>query len=188
LRHELAAKGPLPLSRTSEILRGICSAVEAAHQRSIVHRDLKPENVFLTEQQGGGIVPKVLDFGIAALIDPNESTVTLGGATGAGQMVGTPGYIAPERLYGQRGGEAGDIWSIAVIAYEMVTGRHAFAGPDHCFTPITEYIPNAPAEWQNFFARALADQPQERPHSPQILLSEFLATFRMAGDAALPHL
>jgi eukaryotic-like serine/threonine-protein kinase len=188
LRHELTVKGPLRLSRTSEILRGVCSAVEAAHQRSIVHRDLKPENVFLTEQQGGGIVPKVLDFGIAALIDPNESTVTLGGATGAGQMVGTPGYIAPERLHGQRGGEAGDIWCIAVIAYEMLTGRHAFAGPDRRFTPITEFIPNAPAEWQNFFVRALADQPQERPHSPQILLSEFLAAFRMAGNAALPPL
>jgi hypothetical protein len=187
LRRELAAKGPLPLSRISEILRGVCSAVGAAHQRSIVHRDLKPENVLLTEQQGG-IVPKVLDFGIAALIDPNESTVTLGAATGTGQLVGTPGYIAPERLHGQRGGEAGDIWCIALIAYEMLTGRHPFAGPDHCFTPITEYIPDAPVQWQNFFVRALADQPEERPHSPQILLSEFLATFRMEGDAALPHL
>jgi eukaryotic-like serine/threonine-protein kinase len=187
LRHELSAKGALQISRISEILQGVCSAVEAAHQRSIVHRDLKPENVFLTEQQVG-IIPKVLDFGLAALIDPNESTVTLGGATGAGQLVGTPGYIAPERLHGQRGGEAGDIWCIGVIAYEMLTGRHAFAGPDRCFTPIPEHIPNAPAEWQNFFVRALADQPQERPHSPLILLSEFLAAFRMAGDATLPHL
>lgn len=186
LRQELAAKGPLRLSRISEILRGICSAVEAAHQRSIVHRDLKPENVFLTEQQGR-IVPKVLDFGIAALIDPNESTLTLAGATGAGELVGTPGYIAPERLHGQRGGEAGDIWCIAVIAYEMLTGRHAFAGADRRFTPIMEYIPNAPAEWQNFFVRALADQPEKRPHSPQILFSEFLATFKMAADAATPH-
>jgi serine/threonine-protein kinase len=184
LRQELAAKGPLELSRISEILRGICSAVEAAHQRSIVHRDLKPENVVLTEQQGE-VVPKVLDFGVAALIDPDESTLTAA-ATGAGELVGTPGYIAPERLHGQRGGEAGDIWCIAVIAYEMLTGRHAFAGGRR-FTPITEYIPNAPAEWQNFFVRALADQPEERPHSPQILFSEFLAAFRIAADAANPH-
>ena len=186
LRQELAAKGPLRLSRISEILRGICSAVEAAHQRSIVHRDLKPENVFLAEQQGG-IVPKVLDFGIAALIAPNETTLTLAGATGAGELVGTPGYIAPERLHGQRGGEAGDIWCIAVIAYEMLTGRHAFAGADHRLRPITEYIPNAPVDWQNFFIRALADQPEKRPHSPDILFSEFLAAFRMAADVTLPH-
>jgi eukaryotic-like serine/threonine-protein kinase len=186
LRQELATKGPYRLCRISEILRGICSAVETAHYRSIVHRDLKPENVFLAEQEGG-TVPKVLDFGLAALIDPNASTLTVVGATRAGALVGTPGYIAPERLHGQRGGEAGDIWCIAVIAYEMLTGRHAFAGDNRCFTPITEYIPNAPTEWQNFFVRALAEQPEERPHSPQILFSEFLAAFRIAADAALPH-
>jgi eukaryotic-like serine/threonine-protein kinase len=186
LRQELATKGPFRLCRISEILRGICSAVETAHYRSIVHRDLKPENVFLAEQEGG-TVPKVLDFGLAALIDPNASTLTVVGATRAGALVGTPGYIAPERLHGQRGGEAGDIWCIAVIAYEMLTGRHAFAGDNRCFTPITEYIPNAPTEWQNFFVRALAEQPEERPHSPQILFSEFLAAFRIAADAALPH-
>jgi tRNA A-37 threonylcarbamoyl transferase component Bud32 len=185
LRQELATKGPLGISRLSEILRGICSAVEAAHQRSIIHRDMKPENVFLAEQQSG-IVPKVLDFGLAALIDPNGSTLTIAGASRAGELVGTPGYIAPERLHGQRGGEEADIWCIAAIAYEMLTGRHAFAGANRCFTPITEYIPNAPGEWQNFFVRALADQPEERPHSPQILFSEFLAAFRMAADAA-PH-
>jgi eukaryotic-like serine/threonine-protein kinase len=186
LRQELAARGPLQLCLISEILRGICSAVEAAHKRSIVHRDLKPENVFLTEQQGGS-VPKVLDFGLAALIDPNASTLTVAGVTCAGALVGTPGYIAPERLHGRRGGEAGDIWCIAVIAYEMLTGRHAFAGVNRCFTPIAEYIPNAPAEWQNFFVRALADQPEDRPPSPQILFSEFLAAFRMGADAVLPH-
>jgi len=185
LRQELETKGPLRVSRIAEILRGICSAVDAAHQRSIVHRDLKPENVFLTEQQAG-IVAKVLDFGIAALIDPDETTLTLAGATHTGELVGTPGYIAPERLHGERAGEAGDIWCIAVIAYEMLTGRHAFAGSGPCLTPITEYIPNAPAEWQNFFTRALAHQPAERPHSPQILFSEFLAAFRMAADVALP--
>lgn len=184
LRQDLAANGPFELSRISEILRGICSAVEAAHQRSIVHRDLKPENVFLTEQQGG-IVPKVLDFGLAALIDPNGSTLTLAGASRPGELVGTPGYIAPERVHGQRGGEPADIWCIAVIVYEMLTGRHAFAQDNRCFTPITEYIPNAPAEWQNFFLRALADQPEERPHSPQILFSEFLVAFRIPADAAL---
>ena len=186
LREELAAKGPLRLSYISEILRGICSAVEAAHQRSILHRDLKPENVFLTEQQNE-IVPKVLDFGIAALIDPNESTMTLAGATRAGELLGTPGYIAPERLHGQRGGQASDIWCLAVIAYEMLTGKHAFAGADRRFTPITEYLPNAPAEWQNFFIRALADHPEERPHSPQILFSEFRAAFRVTADAELSH-
>jgi hypothetical protein len=77
---------------------------------------------------------------------------------------------------------SGDIWCIAVIAYAMLTGKHAFAGGRR-FALITEYMPNAPAEWQNFFVRALADQPEERPHSPQMLFSEFLAAFRMAADA-----
>jgi serine/threonine-protein kinase len=184
LSQELAAKGALPVPRISEILQGVCSAVEAAHRRSIVHRDLKPQNVFLA-QQAGGVVPKVLDFGLAALIDPDGTTLTLADATGAGGLAGTPGYIAPERLLGDRGKEASDIWTIGVIAYEMLTGRHPFAG--RRLTPVMEYIPNAPAAWQSFFVRVLADRPEERPPSAQVLFSEFLAVFHVAADAATPR-
>lgn len=184
LSQELAAKGPLPIAQISNILRGICYGVEAAHRRSIVHRDLKPHNVFLAEQEDG-IIPKVLDFGLAALIDPDGTTLTLADATGAGALVGTPGYIAPERLCGERGGEAGDIWAIGVIAYEMLTGRRPFAGGR--LTPVTEYVHNAPVAWQSFFARALADCPKDRPPSAQALFSEFTAVFRVAADVVTPH-
>jgi hypothetical protein len=184
LSQELATRGTLPVLQIVDILRGVCSAVEGAHRRSIVHRDLKPQNVFLAEQ-AGGVVPKVLDFGLAALIDPDGTTLTLADATGAGGVAGTPGYIAPERLLGQRGGEASDIWSIGVIAYEMLTGRHPIAGGR--LTPVTKHIPDAPARWQSFFARALADRPEERPPSAQVLFSEFLAAFRVAADAATPR-
>lgn len=184
LSQELAAKGPLPLSQIAPVLQGVCSGVDAAHRRSIVHRDLKPQNIFLAEQEGG-VIAKVLDFGIAALIDPDGTTLTLADATAAGGVIGTPGYIAPERLRGERGGEAGDIWAIGVIAYEMLTGKHPFA--DGRLTPVTEYMHNAPAAWQSFFARALADRPEDRPPSAQALFSEFVAAFRVAADAATPH-
>ncbi len=184
LSQELAAKGRLPIGQISHILQGVCSGVDAAHRRSIIHRDLKPQNIFLAEHEGG-VIPKVLDFGLAALIDPDGTTLTLADATGAGALVGTPGYIAPERLRGERGGEAGDIWAIGVIAYEMLTGRRPFAAGR--LTPVAEYVHNAPAAWHSFFLRTLADHPEDRPQSAQALFSEFLAAFRVAADAATPH-
>ena len=182
LRDELSRRGGLPLGRVTEILRGICAAVDAAHRHSVIHRDLKPENVFLAEQDGGTIT-KVLDFGLAKLFDSEAATLTLACETREGKIVGTPRYMAPERLLGEPGGEAADIWSIGVVAYEMLTGKYPFVRPPGApgfaiesyrrFRPLSEEIRDAPADWEDFFVGALAFEPTNRPVSPKLLFAEF---------------
>ena len=180
LRDELAKHGGLPIGRVTEILGGICAAVHAAHRQSIIHRDLKPENVFLSEQASGAIT-KVLDFGLAKLFDSEAATLTLAGQTREGKIVGTPLYMAPERLRGEPGGEPADIWAIGVIAYEMVTGKYPFLGftveSYRRFRPLSEQLPDAPAEWEAFFACALAFEPANRPASPKLLFADFQRLF-----------
>ena len=127
--HTLA--GPHPLSEALRIAAQIAEALEAAHDKGIVHRDLKPANDMITP---AGAV-KVLDFGLAAVTQPsaasgdphNSPTLTMG-ATQAGMILGTAGYMAPEQAAGQAVDKRADIWSFGVILYEMLTGQRLFTG------------------------------------------------------------
>jgi hypothetical protein len=91
-----------------------------AHGKSIVHRDVKPENIMLVELDGGKLLPKLLDFGIAALAD--------GGATltSAGAVLGTPAYMAPEQWRGERADRRTDVYALGAILYEALTGAPPF--------------------------------------------------------------
>jgi eukaryotic-like serine/threonine-protein kinase len=102
-------------------LRDVTAAIEVAHARGVVHRDLKPANIFLVHDQGAARA-KVLDFGTATWL-----TVPLTGSCAA-TMVGTPRYMAPEQLRGEEAHPAWDIWALTVVACEMSTGLHPFAG------------------------------------------------------------
>ncbi len=117
--------GPLPPERAVHIARQILSALKAAHGRGIVHRDLKPENIFLIQRAGDPDFVKVLDFGIAKMIDeaPGQEL------TQAGQVVGTPTYMSPEQA---RGGEIDartDVYATGAILYRMITGQRPFTAP-----------------------------------------------------------
>ena len=171
--------------RTVEIMRGVCAAVDAAHQRHLIHRDLKPENVFLVRAQTGEI-PKVLDFGLAKFLQTAAAAVSnaptaSGVETGAGVLLGTLQYMAPEQLAGGTPQPGWDLWALAVLAYEMLTGRHPFgsAWPDchrtllaGSFTPIMAYLPESPPRWTEFFAKALALDPKRRPDSARSFFLE----------------
>lgn len=169
LREELQKEKRLSAARMLGILQGVCDAVDAAHRRQLIHRDLKPENIFLAHAETTEVA-KILDFGIAKFL-PAATQATAD--TGTGALVGTVRYMAPEQLQGMPADPAWDLWAIAVVAYEMLTGAHPFADPNPgaCqmavlagrFTPITAYFPDAPTGWQGFFARAFA---LERPHRP----------------------
>jgi eukaryotic-like serine/threonine-protein kinase len=144
--------------------------VDAAHGRNLVHRDLKPENVFLAGEARDTV--KLLDFGLAKSIAADAEGETAA-VTSAGVIVGTVHYMGPEQL---RGGEAApgwDLWSIAVMAYEMLAGALPFKGATVVdyqsavlsgrVIPICGRVPDAPARLQHLFADALALDASRRP-------------------------
>jgi Tol biopolymer transport system component len=125
LREKLIS-GPLPLRRAIEYALGIAVGLAAAHEKGVVHRDLKPENLFVTRD--GRI--KVLDFGLAKLVRPEENhdlTRTLESpATLPGTVMGTVGYMSPEQVRGEPIDSRSDIFSFGAVLYEMLTGKRAF--------------------------------------------------------------
>ena len=124
LRQRLAPHVPLQRSEVLHILRGVCAAVGAAHQQGLVHRDLKPENIFFQRQETG-VLPKVLDFGLAKAFGANWPLDRAKG-TDTGLLVGTLEYMAPEQAAGDVVSPAWDIWALGVITHEMLTGHHPF--------------------------------------------------------------
>ncbi|WP_275956145.1 serine/threonine-protein kinase [Nonomuraea sediminis] len=117
LKQAVATEGPWAPERAADLGLRVLDALNAAHARGIQHRDVKPANVFLTDD--GRVV--LTDFGIARLED--EATITA-----SGLLVGSPGFIAPERLRGERGGPESDLWSLAATLYAAVEGRAPYVG------------------------------------------------------------
>jgi tRNA A-37 threonylcarbamoyl transferase component Bud32 len=117
------SRGPITVPDACDILDGIARALDAAHTKDIVHRDLKPDNVFLHQVESGPMMVKLLDFGIAKLMRTQtmEKTQT-------GRMLGTPCYISPEQARGIDVTHRSDIYSLGVMAYEMLAGRPPFQG------------------------------------------------------------
>ena len=107
----------LTADETVKYLRQVCSALEAAHSEGVVHRDLKPQNIMI-EANGRACV---MDFGLARSMDT-------GGLTQAGAVLGTPTYMSPEQAKGMPADERSDIFSLGIIAYQMLTGKIPFKG------------------------------------------------------------
>ena len=139
------AQGPVPLDEALPIAKQIADALEAAHEQGIIHRDLKPANIKITPD---GVV-KVLDFGLAKLATPDVGRVPRSGPagaadllsqsptitspammTGAGMILGTAAYMAPEQAKGRPADKRSDVWAFGCVLYEMLTGRRAFEGDD----------------------------------------------------------
>jgi serine/threonine protein kinase len=119
--------GRVPVAQAIPILQGILAGLAAAHAQGIVHRDLKPDNVILTRDSYGRFVVKLLDFGIAKVMDVAGG---MGQKTRTGMLLGTPAYMSPEQIKSARDVDArSDLWSAGVMFYEMITGRVAFPAP-----------------------------------------------------------
>jgi len=189
LRQQLLHGGRLPVPRTLEILRGVCAAVEAAHKHGLVHRDLKPENIFLARAQAGD-VPKVLDFGVAKLLSQAANSALATADTGDGVLLGTAQYMCPEQLRGELVEPSWDLWALAVITYEMLTGVHPFGASTiagvHAavlagnYRPLHETLPGAPAALDGFFTAAFAGERAQRPDSA----NDFLLRLEQSAAAA----
>ena len=125
----LQDEGPLPLQRVLHILEQVCGAVAEAHRIGIVHRDLKPENIQIDEVANDVDYAKVLDFGIAKILHGDEDTEARSRPlTLAGAVFGTPHYMSPEQVHGQRIDHRTDVYSLGVILFELLTGRAPFDG------------------------------------------------------------
>lgn len=117
--------GPLAPERVLRILAQVCGSLEEAHGRGVVHRDLKPDNVILTTRAGQPDFVKVLDFGIAKRSEAKDQAQEQK-LTQQGMVLGTPPYMSPEQFTGKELDLRSDIYSLAVMAYEMLTGRLPF--------------------------------------------------------------
>lgn len=161
----------LALDEAWSILWPVMSALSLAHREGVVHRDLKPENIFLSDAVGE-LQVKVLDFGISKL---QGQAVTF--ATREHSILGTPGYMAPEQAMGQndRIDERTDVFALAVIFYEMLTGITIFCGdslPQVIYKvvheevqPLAKVAPWLPEVVCSAVDRALSKEPQQRPAS-----------------------
>ncbi len=166
----LREKGPLPPTRVAEIVLPVCDALLAAHAAGILHRDIKPDNVFLHRGANGEVV-KVVDFGIAKLLDESSSP----DATVAGTFLGTLSYMAPERLLSNSCDERSDIYSVGVLLYFALSGALPFdpAAPTlpemvklHLSSkarPLLDACADVPAELAEMVMQALDPEPRLRP-------------------------
>jgi len=165
LESEIARAAPMTAARCAEILIPLCGVLAEAHDVGILHRDIKPANVFLHRTRLGETV-KVLDFGIAKLLDAASENLTMDGS-----IVGTPAYMAPERFRGAPLDGKSDIYSVGVLAYQMLSGRLPFDGPEndllavamrHLNEPVPP-LPGVPAAVEEVVSAALAKDPKIRP-------------------------
>ena len=129
LKGEIDERGPMSPRRLRRILRQVLKSLSEAHSYSIVHRDLKPANIMLVEMHGEDDFVKVLDFGIAKMLDDHgEDGERIEQLTSAGILVGTLRYMAPEQIAGEKLGPHTDLYALGLIALEMLTGDSVFAG------------------------------------------------------------
>ena len=179
----------VPVERTLTIAMQIADALTAAHAARVIHRDITPGNVFLHRDADGEVV-KVLDFGIARLVDEAAPAV-LAGTTGTGEMVGTPEYMAPERLLAGTYDASADVYSLGVILYRMLTGKRLFQSQSRLdlveaiqlhlnasVRPLASLAPEVPEAVAELVMSALAKEPAERPTSRE--MAERLRELRAA--------
>jgi len=156
-------KGRLPIDRAVKVTLGICDALDYMHKHGVVHRDLKPENVMVDGEDH----IKLIDFGIAMKEDARRLTFA-----GPSPMLGTPDYISPEQVKGQRGDQRSDIYALGAMLYEMVTGEPPFSGPNPLAVmnervltdpkPARKLNPEISPQLQEILQRALERDPRHR--------------------------
>jgi serine/threonine-protein kinase len=170
LRDHLIERRTLPLGEALDVAVPVIAGLAAAHARGIIHRDIKPENIFLCDTGGDRPLPKLFDFGISKLQDPDSNAPQL---TAMGTTVGTPAYMSPEQFLGKRDidGRA-DVWSMATVLYEMLTGAPPFTTQNlselivQIMTTkpklVSQVVPGIPVDVAQVVAKGLAAERDQR--------------------------
>ncbi|MBM4360063.1 MAG: protein kinase [Deltaproteobacteria bacterium] len=180
LRTEVKRRGGgLPASEAILYLRQVARALDKAHQKGIVHRDLKPANLYLVKREDGSPLVKILDFGIAKLTDDAAQELTV-----AGQVFGTPWYMAPEQARGELGkvGPATDLWALGLIAFQFLTGRNYWTADGMaaliaqiCYEPMappTQLAPYLGPAFDLWFAKACHREVPQRFTNARDMIEE----------------
>lgn len=177
LKELLDAHGPLETYTALTIIDNVASALHESHQQGIIHRDLKPENILL-DSRGHAYLT---DFGMAYRDDRTQRI------TSTGQIVGTPGYLAPEQLTMQPVSPSTDVYALGMLIWEMFAGEHPYAG-----LPIGEMMmrtvsrpldsiriprPDLPEALDSIIGRATAKDPLDRYPDMELLLVDLLSVF-----------
>jgi tetratricopeptide (TPR) repeat protein len=172
LKSAITERGALPMAEAVPIIQQIGLALDAAHKAGVIHRDIKPQNVLLDTQN----VVKVLDFGIAWAVDETLS-LTLDG-----EVVGTPEYMSPEQISAKPVDARSDLYSLGVVAYELVTGQVPFRGETPVATvlqhlrqmpvPPSQLQPLVPKSLEAIVLRLLQKEPSDRYGSAPELLAD----------------
>lgn len=169
----LAADGPFAPKRAAWIGVQICDALEAAHVRKVVHRDLKPGNIMVLDEPRDRDIVKVLDFGLAKSLF-SEAT----NATRTDQIVGTPAYMAPELMHGDKATLATDVYALGAMLFELLTGntpKGIALDADALFSALTPPFGQTPASFANAIVRMLSVFPNERPTSAAAVREAIIA-------------
>ena len=195
------AKGRPPAAEACRLLLQTCEALEAAHREGIIHRDLKPENLWIARPKHGESFIKVLDFGIAKLIDTGDEK----GVTQTGMAMGTPQYMSPEQCTGRAVDHRTDIYALGVILFRIYCGRLPFNGnsvaeviADQLYKPPPRpsTLENLPPALDELILRCLDKDPARRPATaaelgmaikaaaqPASTITQAHASARCTGDA-----
>jgi serine/threonine-protein kinase len=196
LRAILRDEWPLKEERLCHIMAQVCAALAEAHAHNVIHRDLKPENIMVQERRGEPDFVKVLDFGIAKILDhegtgpillsPSDERARTAALTRHDVVCGTPQYMAPEQATGAHLDARSDLYAVGVILYQMATGHLPFDGPTSMEVltkhvneppiPPRERQPDAPISepMEEMILRALEKDPSRRPQNAEQFREELL--------------
>jgi serine/threonine-protein kinase len=174
LEDRLAGSGPWDLARSKRELAQIASGLAAAHKLGIVHRDVRPANI-LYQRDSDRVL--MIDFGLAAVLESGDAAALR--LTLPGEQLGSPTYASPEQLQGEAVTERADVYSLGVIAFEMVSGELPFTAKTYAQTllahateaprALADVMPNADKDFAALVARCLSKRPERRPYAAEVL-------------------
>jgi eukaryotic-like serine/threonine-protein kinase len=170
------ASGPLPSARVIHLLRQACGSLAEAHDAGLVHRDIKPANLFVAHIADDYDFLKVLDFGVAGMLESKGKTAL----TETGILLGTPAFLPPELCAGEKADVRSDVYSLGAVMYFMLTGAHVFQSRTlsgmlnaHIYdTPVAPSVKigkQVAADLEAIVLRCLAKRPQDRYDSTRAL-------------------